>query len=206
MNRLAVDIVILPPPSIMNLAVKASEHLSLAHPASPITLSINRCYPHISLCMGVIPKKYLGHLVRVVDRVSSLADPLELELAQFIAHQIPTNELVYEFQVNRTSQISQLHEKILDTTAELLTNDAVTPDFFTPSAVGDITTSWVNNYRTGSSFDEFRPHITLSMGKIGESWGELPIKFTATQIAICHLGNYCTCRKILWEQKLITKS
>ncbi len=26
---------------------------------------------------------------------------------------------------------------------------------------------------------------------------EFPIQFTASKLALCHLGNYCTCRKIL---------
>ncbi|MBT3538706.1 hypothetical protein HOF40_01690 [Candidatus Parcubacteria bacterium] len=60
---------------------------------------------------------------------------------------------------------------------------------------------WVDNYITGSSLEKYWPHITLK-GCDKPKYNDLPKKFIANRIAICHLGDHCTCRKVLWETKL----
>lgn len=45
--------------------------------------------------------------------------------------------------------------------------------------------------------EDFLPHITLGKGTLDAKAGET--SFTASRLALCHLGNHCTCRKVLGE-------
>jgi len=79
-----------------------------------------------------------------------------------------------------------------------------------PSLVGgeDVSTYWIKNYPKESSFENFFPHITIGIGEVeGEISGiKFPIKFNASKLALCHLGNYCTFRKIFLSYDLGMKS
>lgn len=58
---------------------------------------------------------------------------------------------------------------------------------------------WVTGYRLKSSFGAFTPHISLGHGD--QPPAIEPLTFTATMVAACHLGRFCSCRTILrsWE-------
>jgi hypothetical protein len=60
---------------------------------------------------------------------------------------------------------------------------------------------YIQNFTQNSSYKNFNPHITIGDG-IFERKLKLQIKFTASRLALCHLGNYCTCREILYETSL----
>jgi len=46
------------------------------------------------------------------------------------------------------------------------------------------------------------PHISVGYGEI--TGLPSPIEFRATQLALCHLGNHCTCRKVLASAEFST--
>ncbi len=62
---------------------------------------------------------------------------------------------------------------------------------------GDV--AWVAGFRRTSSDAAFTPHITL--GHAATLPNVEPVTFDATTIAACHLGKFCTCRRVLrqWE-------
>ena len=42
------------------------------------------------------------------------------------------------------------------------------------------------------------PHITPGFGDLPEPIPiDLPVRSEATRVAICHLGNHCTCRRVI---------
>jgi hypothetical protein len=73
-----------------------------------------------------------------------------------------------------------------DVTAEMV---------LSPPVANETTLLWIKNYPEKSSFKRFNPHITLGYGHIDNV--SYPREFTAPRLALCHLGNHCTCRKIL---------
>ncbi|MFZ5391005.1 MAG: hypothetical protein ACOZAJ_01895, partial [Patescibacteria group bacterium] len=74
-------------------------------------------------------------------------------------------------------------------------------DCLVPPEVNEKTLYWINNYKIKSSFNNFYPHITLGISKLQDK--EVDINFIASRLAIGHLGNYCTCRKILDSVDLV---
>ena len=61
--------------------------------------------------------------------------------------------------------------------------------------VAESTLLWIKNFSTESSFEKFFPHITIGFGATKAL--DLPIEFAPVRLAMCHLGNHCTCKKIL---------
>jgi hypothetical protein len=57
------------------------------------------------------------------------------------------------------------------------------------------TLQWIRDYPENSSFENFFPHITIGYGQMENI--SSPIEFTASALALCHLGNHCTCRDVL---------
>jgi hypothetical protein len=64
-----------------------------------------------------------------------------------------------------------------------------------PPMPGESTLLWIKNYPQKSAFENFFPHITIGYGQLDDS--PFTAEFTASKLALCHLGNHCTCRKVL---------
>ncbi len=58
------------------------------------------------------------------------------------------------------------------------------------------TLAWIRHYREKAAFAAFFPHITIGYGQVQEPM-TFPMPFVASQLAVCHLGNHCTCRNVL---------
>jgi hypothetical protein len=100
--------------------------------------------------------------------------------------------------IERTPALVRLHERLLDATAAFGAADGDGSAFVDGDA-RDRDVRWVREFRRESSFARFRPHITL--GHAAEPPFVEPCDFVATRIAVCHLGRFCTCRRIIraWE-------
>jgi hypothetical protein len=69
-----------------------------------------------------------------------------------------------------------------------------------PPMPGESTLLWIKNYPEKSAFENFFPHITIGYGQVDDS--SFTAEFTASKLALCHLGNHCTCRKVLAAAEL----
>ena len=66
--------------------------------------------------------------------------------------------------------------------------------------VAESTLLWIKNYREKVSFENFFPHITIGYGQVESRVPQ--IIFAPSELTLCHLGNHCTCRKVLVSIKL----
>jgi hypothetical protein len=100
--------------------------------------------------------------------------------------------------IERVPALVHLHEQLLLATEALdrATGDAAA---FLGDDVRDRDVRWVREFRRESSFDRFTPHITL--GHASDPPFVEPLDFVATTIAVCHLGRFCTCQRIIraWD-------
>jgi 2'-5' RNA ligase len=71
---------------------------------------------------------------------------------------------------------------------------------FAAEPVSESTLLWIKSYREKSSFANFRPHITIGYGRSANL--SYPAQFHLAKLALCQLGNHCTCRKVLASVKL----
>ncbi|MBU1038666.1 2'-5' RNA ligase family protein [Patescibacteria group bacterium] len=183
MPQLAIDIVLLPPEEVMDKAIAINNQLS----GDAIRLNKLDCLPHISLCMGVVREEDLEKVKQIINQIGQNYKPLPLTINKIDGKHVC-------FEIVNTKELQSLHEAIMTKLEPYLSYNS-TVDCFLGEEINERTLCWVNNYKEKSSFSNFYPHITL--GKYEIEGKDESIYFTASKLAVCHLGNYCTCRKIL---------
>jgi glycosyltransferase domain-containing protein len=201
-DKIAVDVVLLPPDEIMEKAIEVNQTLIKTFEFdNKIVLNKQNCLPHISLAMGCIKKDDIPEIDTVLKEVADKFSPLALTISDIRTGAIPTGEKVSGFEIERTTELQLLHETVMSKLLQYFTYDVsldmvyALPD----QQVEEVTTYWIKNYPKESSFERFGPHITIGIGEVENETGGLkyPLRFSASKLALCHLGNYCTCREIL---------
>jgi hypothetical protein len=90
--------------------------------------------------------------------------------------------------------LASLHAHLMDALQPFEQPQGTTGAFADADArVRDV--AWVAGYRRESSYALFTPHITL--GHANEPPVITPMTFDAATIAACHLGKFCSCRRVL---------
>ena len=187
----AIDIAVLPPSDLSHRAVA----LSAALPANQFQgLRLDADHPpHITLTQQFVPADSLDALLGHVDRVLSGHEPLHLRVT---GGGKGTNSVWMA--IERTPALVALHERLQHATEpfEIGTGDAAA---FVDGDARDGDVRWVQRFRRESSFASFTPHITV--GHASEPPFVEPMEVIATTIAVCQLGRFCTCRRIIraWE-------
>jgi len=229
--RIAVDIVLLPEPAIMDLAIAANAELvkksrlgvglitKHLHPrssarqahreeqiktpsrswvGSEIVLDKNDCIPHISLAMGCVNR---GDIARISGLLQPLAAsaPKNLRMVGIQKSTSFSGEIVSVLQVERATPLQKLHEEICEMVRPFFAYDAV-ENMVAGGRAGQTTLQWIKDYPAKSSYDSFSPHITVGYGDLPDR--VLPVDFAVSRLAICHLGNHCTCAKVLWSMEI----
>jgi len=194
MPRLAVDIVLFPSSPTADRVIEVNRELVRRY-GKKIVLNRENCFPHISLCMGVLEEKNIPVVFKILTRIGEKVSPLNLTSIDLSAHANSTGEMVSVFEIKITNALQQLHETIMNELAQFLDYEVTEEMLFTPPPVDEGTFRWIKTYPEKSSFNNFRPHITAGFGEALPV--KLPIRFIASKLALCHLGNHCTCRKIL---------
>jgi 2'-5' RNA ligase len=187
----AIDIAILPPADVSARAIA----LSAALPADESQgLLLGADYlPHITLTQQFVLSESLDALLAQIDGVLHDHAPLHLHVT---GGGKGSNSVWMS--IERSTELVSLHEQLLQVAEpfEVTTGDASA--FFGDDA-RDRDVRWVREFRRQSSFDRFTPHITL--GHASEPPVIEPMAFVATTVAVCHLGRFCTCRRIVraWD-------
>jgi hypothetical protein len=197
MSRYAIDVVILPPEPVMDLAIEWNKQLSIAHKQS-IVLNKKDMLPHISLLMGCITVPSLEKAAAILDQVthSQISISLYIPGLQFTTNSHPVAAL----DIALSEELADFQRALIDAYRPLITQDAHEEDLFDGPPVSTSVLEWINRFIPEQCYERLWPHITLGHGRlIGK---QEPLTFTATRIAICHLGDHCTCRQILAEAPL----
>lgn len=196
MRKYAVDVVLLPPDDVTNRAIELNREL-IRRNSSKIMLDKDTGVPHISLSMGVLDgsrrENFQSELVKIAQRYI----PMQLRCDGIYTEEIPTGEKVSGIAIEDAKELYGLHTDVMKSSDEYLTHDAVAETVYSPPSVDDITLQFINSYRAKSAYKNFRPHITLGVGEMSDA--DFSIQFTASKLALFHLGNYCTCRKKFFE-------
>jgi hypothetical protein len=104
-------------------------------------------------------------------------------------------EKVSSFEVKKTERLLWLHEEVMRKMTPYFSYDVTAEMVLTPPMPGESTLLWIKNYPEKSAFENFFPHITIGYGQADDF--SFTAEFTASKLALCHLGNHCTCRKVL---------
>jgi len=190
---IAVDIVLLLPENIEKKTIKINNEFS----DSTIRLEKERSIPHISLAMGCIKMKDIDELRNIVRKTLERFNPIRLLIDGIESWETPQGKNICGFSIARNASLQKLHEALMNEAQDILNHKATIDALYNSDTCDVETLHWINNYRK-TSFEKFRPHITLGFG--AAEYGK--VNFVADMVAVCHLGNYCTCRKILYLDTL----
>ena len=200
-DKIAIDVVLLPSDETVEDVIGLNRRL-LETTADKIVLNGIDCVPHISLAMGCIEKKYLDVISGILE---DIAEKLSIGELKFTNINIETNSIGQKISgllIERTEQLQLLHETVLEELSPYFSYD-VSEEMILSDKVISTTLSWVRNYREQSSFEKFSPHVTIGYGEI-EGCGFLGV-FNVANLGLFHLGNHCTCRKILFATRAICR-
>ncbi len=201
MGRIAVDVVLLPDEVMTNKAIEVNAKL-VEQFGRKIVLHKENCLPHISLAMGCIDEADVSAIEKVLTAIAERCTIGELQILGINTStnlsddsQDSRGETVSVFEVEKTRELQLLHEKVMEKIQPYFSSIVTSDMIYDDEDVAETTLEWIKSYREKSSFARFFPHITIGCGQVQEQ--RFPIKFTASKLALCHLGNHCTCRKIL---------
>jgi 2'-5' RNA ligase len=188
---IALDVAILPPPAISRRAIELSATLP-AGESQGLRLG-GDVLPHVTLTQQFVPAQDIDDVLASLGAALASHDALRLNVTG-----AGKAESVVWMTIESTPALVQLHRDLMDVLSPFERPDGTSAAFLDGQArPGDVV--WVAGFRRASSYAAFTPHITL-----GHSSG-LPevelLAFDASTIAACHMGEFCTCRRVLrrWE-------
>ncbi len=147
-------------------------------------------HAHVTLGQHFVDLPQLDAVYRVVAAILSDHAPLTLRVTG--AHAGRTAQALA---IAPAPALQQLHERVLDALEPFeVPGDATAfQSDDAPARAADV--EWVTRYRHDSGYASFNPHITIGIGP--DPITAAPVAFTAREIAVCHLGRFCTCRDVL---------
>ena len=202
MAKIAVDAVLLPSEIMAGKAIKANRKLQ-NQVGSRIVLNKENCLPHISLAMGCIDIGDIVDIERILETIAKRYCVQELKVVGIRVGTNSVGEKVSVFQIERTETLQSLHEEVMRSLMPYFRYDATAEMVFSPPKAEESTLLWIRDYAEKAGFENFFPHITIGYGEIDNF--SFPIEFIASRLALCHLGNHCTCRKVLISAELKDK-
>ena len=199
MGRRAVDIVLLPTEAMMDRAIEVNAELVKKF-GKKIVLNKENCLPHISLAMGCVDEKDIADVEKVLKRIAEQCPLGDLSVIGIRVGANLAGEKVSVFEVEKTKSLQLFHEEVMQKLAPYFSYDVTSDTIYAGAEVEESTLLWIKNYPEKSSFSNFLPHITIGYGEMNNF--SFPIKFGVSKLALCHLGNHCTCRGIILSIKL----
>ena len=187
-SLLAIDVALLLPPEAHDLVTRLNARL--AGPPDGFRLDADHL-PHISLVQQFVPATDLPLVSAEVGAVLAAAAPLTL-----VAERLRSNGVTTSLDLAPTRPLATLHARLMDRLAPF---DMTAGDAGAFLAAGEPPrgrdVEWVTRFRTAAAYAAFEPHVTLGVGVLDDPAPAL--EFEARQIAVCRLGRFCTCRRVL---------
>jgi 2'-5' RNA ligase len=188
----ALDVAILPPREVRDLAIRLNQSLPPSQ-SKGLTLDAERL-PHITLTQQFVRATELESALGQVDEVLRSQRPLGLRVTGG-----GTAGSSVWLAVGRAAPLLDLHERLMDALHAFEQQMGSRAAFYEQDArPRDVL--WVSTYRAKASFLGFTPHITL--GHASRPPTVDAFSFTATTVAACQLGRFCTCRRVLRRWRL----
>lgn len=190
-DLIALDVAVLPPADVTRKAVEISATLPAGESQGLVLDSEH--IPHITLMQLFARRNELDDVFTRVEETTRSTPRLALRVTG--AGQGASSVWMA---VEKTPPLVELHEQLMEALRGLERPGGSTGAFLDEdSRLRDVL--WVDAYRLKSSFHHFTPHITLGHGS--EPPVVAPFAFDADTVAVCHLGRFCTCRRVLrrWE-------
>jgi len=199
MTRIAINIVLLPSKKMGSQIIEINKEL-LKTNMNKIILGKIVNQPHISLCMGSVNENKIPQIIESIDEISNNFTQFNFE-GKLNVQTVSTSENISWLEIINKDKIQKLHETVMKTIWKYLNYDIESYMLVNPQDVDEKTISWIKQYSNiYKNPSLFRPHITVGIG--GNIKLDRIFNFSSSKIAIFQLGNYCTCKKLIYSTNL----
>ncbi len=198
-ERFALDIVLLPDDRAAQAAIALSAGLQNHRNDRRLFLNPQDRIPHISLSMGIVSKDDLPALNEQVTALGANLPRLLLSTLSVAGPNEP-DDSISMVRLVLSEELRDFHVRAMAIMPQLPATSATVNDFADSTRIENGTLSWVDHFARDAAFDRFAPHITLGYGR--PATRTFPETFLADRLAVCHLGEHCTCSKIVFEVPL----
>lgn len=186
----AIDIVLLPSDDMMDKAIKLNRSLSNEY---NYEMGRQDYIPHISLSMSCIHEDNLPRIYSKLKGIAESYSLLELKSDDVSVNDAVAGKPYVGLKIKMNPALMNLQRDIREQIGQFLNYEAGEEMFVEDSDFDLITIDWVKGWEFKKS-EDYNPHMSIGFGHPNF---DLPIEFVTDKIAVCKLGNYCTCRKIL---------
>lgn len=199
-EKIAIDIILLPSAEITETAVKLNRMLNASTKNYSLILDYDNTLPHISLAMGTLEISDINFLSEEIEKICGRYLPYNAGFKSLAAVKTSDGTIVSGIDLIKDDIISDLQDEIKSILMRYHSGDA-TEEMIYPDKdkITDFTLIYSSEYLKKSTGRNFSPHITLGNGDIYDCKNipTIPPFFECKNLAICHLGNHCTCKKII---------
>ncbi len=198
-KKAAIDIALLPPDDVIEklISIKRQAGEKVWGP-----LGKNDYIPHISLAMGCVKESELAAVREIVEKVAGRFGPISIVLDGLYFADKPGGDRNYAIGAKKSLPLQELHESMMKALQSYLCYDCEKEMLFREPGQDVTEPNYINKFLSSHSFENFDPHIT-TRAKVDVGKDDLPMAFAADRIAVWHIGTMTTCRKVLFETKLI---
>ena len=196
-NIIAVDVILLPSEDMMDKAIEVNRKL-LEISDNEIRLNKVNCLPHITLAMGCVRKEDIEEIDKILENLTDKFKTLHLKT-------VSSAESKAWFKIEDNKNLQLLHETLMNKLLPYFTYDATKEMIYKSKdeEINDLTLNYIKNFPSKSSLENYIPHITVSSYDTDMILPE--VEFTISEIALCHLGNHCTCGRVFLSHALREK-
>ena len=201
-DTVALDVVLLPPGPVMDMAIGANRTLLAGNPGGGIRLDRENSLPHISVAMFPARREDLPEITAKIGRITRQCSPMALAADTVAKHRTKTGKTVSTFHILRTEVLQLFHKTVMNTVTSRSAPPAGPPMF--AEEVSALSVDCFLRFPKTAAYERYSPHITVGFGDLPELIPgiDFPVRFKVTRAAVCHLGGHCTCRRVLAEFSL----
>ena len=152
--------------------------------------------PHVSLVQQFVALDRLDHFIRQTTTLLHNVRPIELR-----PNGPRSGRTTATLIIERTTALAELHSHLMDQLLQFAVESGNTSAFLSDQEQprsSDV--RWVTTFRNEAAYDLFDPHVTLGVGSVPPRLPQTNV--LATRLAVCHLGRFCTCRRVFAEWSL----
>ncbi len=199
---IAIDILLEPDQTMIAKARAVNARLRGNYPAG-YELDATHA-PHVTLLQRFVRVKDFDAVTAAVSKVLAAERPANLQLnAKGLEYAIWGGLAVTVLVVERTPELMQLHQKIIDAVTPFSVSGGTAAAFVGAEANAE-TIGWVENFIPKSSGTNYIPHVTSGVATeafVKQLKAEPLAAFTfkPVGVAVYHLGNFGTAAKKLWQ-------
>ena len=188
--ELAVNIIFLLPIHITKNAIDISTQHQI-NSEQKILLGHEKNVAHISLWIGIISDSKIEELHQKITNLMQQKKLPEIVITN-IDYAKKTSNPVFSFQVEKNESLSQWHHSISKIAEKYTVKCPANENHFNEKKNHNSSLNYLDKYYSQKNY---QPHITLGFGTHKE---DITMNsFLPNGIAIYHLGNHCSCHRLI---------